>query len=397
MRLLREWREPNIELAHWGSDYLERYAGGSHPPLWNGKMRQTRSVRLRWSAQLLWMMIRRRQHYDLVHIHILWWGGLLAPLLARLLGKKAIYSMTLQGSDTPGPVAAQPLGRLKLALFKQYHGVIGLAPALIDDCRRHSFASDLLVLPGFLVFDPPTLPDTARRERARRRLGIPEHAQVLLFAGSIISRKGVDLLVDLFVKLAGQRTDLWLLLVGPHTHAENPRLDEAFVAAQRDTLEQAGLGERVTWTGLVRDDAEFVDTYLASDLFIFPTRAEGMPNVMIAAMGCGLPIVCSHLPGITDMMVVPDETGYLANADDLDGFAAATTRLLDDPTLCRRMGAAGQKRAIADFGFDAYCHNLAHFYQLVATKQVEVYPDIANTPEQQGGDGTARAGRGQSS
>lgn len=312
------------------------------------------------------MLIRRHRHYDLIHVHTLWWGGLLASLLARLLGKKAVYHMTLLGSDTPGAVAAQSLGRLKLWLFKQYQGVIGLTPALIEDCKRHGFSSKLLTLPGFLVFDQPQLPAQDCRTRARQRLGIPQNALVLVFVGSVISRKGVDVLVDLFVRTGEQRPDLWLLLVGAHTRAENPRLDEEFVARQRDRVEQAGLAERVVWAGLVRDEAELIESYLASDVFVFPTRAEGQGYVILEAMGCGLPVVCSHLPGVTDVMVIPNETGYLVNVDDLDGFIAATTRLLDDSALRDRMGEAGRKRVATDFGFEAYCHKLADFYRRVA-------------------------------
>lgn len=366
LRLLREWQVQDITLTVWGSDYLERCSDGDHPPFWNGALRHTRGVRLRWALQLFWMLILRRRHYDLLHVHVLWWGGLLAPLVARLLDRKAIYHMTLLGSDTPGSLVSQSLGHLKLALFKQYHGVIGLTPALIEDCRQHGVESELLVLPGFLVFDPPSVPNPARRERARQRLGIPSEARVLLFVGSIIRRKGVDLLVDLFTQLANERPDLWLMLVGAHTHAENPRLDEEFVADQQDKLGRAGLNGRVVWTGLVRDEGDLIDAYLASDAFVFPTRAEGQGYVILEAMGCGLPVVCSHLPGVTDVMVIHSETGYLVQPDDLEGFVTATSRLLDDPELRQRMGMAGYKRAVEEFGFDVYCRRLADFYRTVA-------------------------------
>jgi len=379
LRLLREWQVQDIQLTVWGSDYLERCTDSDDPPFWNGVLRHTRSVRLRWAFQLLWMLIRRRQHYDLIHVHVLWWGGLLAPLVARLLGKKAIYHMTLLGSDTPGSLVSQSLGSLKLALFKQYHGAVGLTPALVDDCRRHGLESEFLVLPGFLVFDPPSLPDLARRQHVRQQWGIPGHAQVLLFVGSIIRRKGVDLLVDLFTQLASKQPDLWLMLVGAYTRAENPRLDEEFVASQQDKLVRAGLNGRVIWTGLVRDEDKLVDAYLASDAFIFPTRAEGQGYVILEAMGCGLPVVCSYLPGVTDVMVVHNKTGYLVKPDDLEGFVTATTKLLDDPELRERMGMAGYKRAISEFGFDAYCRRLADFYRTVAAGgQVNSKPDLTD-------------------
>lgn len=364
LRLLREWPVPQISITIWGTNYFQQPI--EKRQLWSKTVRHTRRVRLLWAARLLWMLIRDRRQYDLVHVHVLWWGGLLTPLVARLLGKKAIYQMTLLGSDNPSSVAAQSLGGLKLALFRKFNGVIGLTPALVDDCSQLSFRSKLLVLPGFLVFDPPKSPDEVRRQLTRRHWGIPDTATVLLFVGSIIPRKGVHVLVDVFVRLASQRPNLWLLMVGARTQKENPRMDEGFVYTQRDKLRQAGLSDRVIWTGLINDETELKDSYLSSDLFVFPTQAEGQGYVILEAMGCGLPVVCSHLPGVTDVMVMPDETGYLVDVDKLDEFIAATAKLLDDPALRDKMGKAGNKRAITEFGFQAYCHQLADFYRRVA-------------------------------
>lgn len=386
LRLLRDWPIPDVNVSIWGTRYLDQPMNDRD--LWGKAVRHTRSVRLLWSLRLLWMLIRRRHNYDVVHTHTLWWGGLLAPLLARLLRKKAIYHMSLLGSDTPSGLLPQFLGRLKLELFKKYSGVIGLTPALVDDCRQHGLTSEFLVLPGYLVFDPPAFPDTARRELARQRLAIPDQSKVLLFVGSIIQRKGVDLLVNLFIRLAGQQPNLYLLMVGARTHAENPRLDEAFVALQQDKLEQSGLSERVIWAGLVRHETELVDTYLASDLFVFPTRAEGQGYVILEAMSCGLPVVASNLEGVTDVMVIPDETGYLVSADDLDGFVTNTKKLLDDPTLRQKMGSAGRHRAVADFGFESYCYKLARFYHLVAgNTQVEALSETSGIPSQKSSSG----------
>jgi len=367
LRLLREWDEPDIELSLWGTDYLEQSNGrGDSVPLWTSDFRYTRRVRFVWMVRLISMLVRQRNNYDLIHVHTLWWGGLLAPLVSRLLGKKAIYSMTLLGSDTPGALVAQRLGKLKLALFRQYHGVVGLTPSLIDECRQYNLSCALMVLPGYLVFDAPSLTNiSTQRINARQQWGIPNNAQVLLFVGSVISRKGVDILIDLFIELATSRNDLWLVVVGAYRHTENSRLDEDFVSRQKVKLERAGLSHRVVWTGLISDEGRLIDLYLASDLFIFPSRVEGQGFVILEAMGCGLPVVCTHLHGVTDVMVSHNKTGYLVGIDDLAGFVSATTRLLDEPELRKRMGVAGRKRVLSDFGFKAYCHNLAGFYQLL--------------------------------
>jgi len=370
LRLLREWSEPGITLTLWGSDYLSKSIQ-SNAQFWGTPMHNTRAVRLRWSVRLLWMLLRDRRRYDIVHVHTLWWGGLLAPIVAHLVGRRAIYYMTLLGSDNPSSLASQKLGGLKLACFRQYDGLIGVSKALAEDaCERCSARS--LVLPLYVTFPLPDLNSASRVTHdpaVREKLHIPATAEVLVFVGSIIERKGVDVLVELFLRLAQERNNVWLLLVGANSVLENPRLDEDFVCTLRKRLSESYLGERVVWTGLIANEAELVDLYLASDLFVFPTRAEGLPGVVLEAMGCKLPIVTSNLPNSTDMMVTSGENGYLVEVDDLAGFEAAVTKLLDDPTLRERMGAAGRVRVERDFSFEAYCHKLADFYRQVAGKR----------------------------
>lgn len=363
LRLLREWNVPGIDVFVWGSTYLEHSSPNRN--LWSTPVRHTRSVRLLWSLRLLWVLICQRRNYDLLHVHTLWWGGLLAPLLARLLGKKAVYHMSLLGSDSPSGLLAQPLGRLKLSLFKQYHGLIGVSPALIHDCEQYGCEAELLVLSNPMSLHHIPIKMNSDRPVVRQQLGIPNNVHVLLYTGSIIQRKGVDLLIDLFIQLAAQRDDVWLVLVGAYSRTENPRLDENFVNEQRSKLERTGANGRVVWAGLVRDETELINSYLACDLFVFPSRAEGMPNVVIEAMGCGLPVVCSHLPGITDTVVVHEETGLLVPLDSLDGFISATTKLLNDQDLRTQMGEEGKKRAMALFGFERYCQKLAQFYHRI--------------------------------
>ena len=366
IRLLREWDDPDIELSIWGSDYLIQ-STDNELPLWSKTIRHTRRVRFQWTLKLLWMMIRYRKDYDVIHSYVLWWGGLLAPLLARLLGKRAIYHMTLLGSDNPSNLGAQKHGALKLALFRQYHGHIGLSPALIEDCRHNNLTSQLFVLPGFITFFPGTSPDHIRRRYARQQLAIPQDAQTLIFVGSAVARKGIDLLIDLFLKTTSNRSNLRLLIVGAASHSENKNVDDQFIGAQEEKLTQAAVTGRVIWTGLISDEETLTDYYTASDIFVFPTRAEGQGYVILEAMGCGLPVVCSNLPGVTDTMVVQDETGYLVDVDDVEGFVNAVERLLDDHDLRRNMGLAGRERALTHFSFDDYCHKLAAFYRLVAS------------------------------
>jgi glycosyltransferase involved in cell wall biosynthesis len=63
--------------------------------------------------------------------------------------------------------------------------------------------------------------------------------------------------------------------------------------------------ERVIFTGWVEKE-ELWKIYLASDLFVMPSINEGMPNVMLEALGCDLPCLGSNIPGIQDILQYPE-------------------------------------------------------------------------------------------
>jgi glycosyltransferase involved in cell wall biosynthesis len=84
--------------------------------------------------------------------------------------------------------------------------------------------------------------------------------------------------------------------------------------------------------------------FSATDLFIFPTRADNLPLVLQESMACGTPIVSFNIGGVPDL-VRPGETGYLAAPEDTADFRHGIIALLEDQT--RRHQMAQNCRAIA--------------------------------------------------
>jgi glycosyltransferase involved in cell wall biosynthesis len=228
----------------------------------------------------------------------------------------------------------------------------------------------VLCLPNFLAI--PELRNGADRDArgaVRARLGIPPTDLVLLFVGSIIHRKGVDLLVESFAQLSKEHPDVWLVLVGPSDASESTNVDPAYIDALRAKLLSAHGADRVKWTGAVAERGELAGYFSAADVFVFPTRAEGLGNVLVEAAAAGLPAVATDLPGVTDTVVVDGETGLLVSPDDARALTRAIVRLIEDTSLRVRMGLSARTRA-GLFSFDNYCHRLREFYLRVIDSQL---------------------------
>jgi glycosyltransferase involved in cell wall biosynthesis len=101
------------------------------------------------------------------------------------------------------------------------------------------------------------------------------------------------------------------------------------------------LGEAIIVTGLTDRVAEYLS---ASDVFVLPSYREGMPRSILEAMAAAKPVVATDIRGCREE-VVDGVTGFLVPVRDAERLAHAIARLVDDPDLCTRMGAAGQMRA----------------------------------------------------
>ena len=116
-------------------------------------------------------------------------------------------------------------------------------------------------------------------------------------------------------------------------------------AALEQQIERLGLSGRVRLLGR-REDA--TDLLAGCDLFVLPSRFEGLPVSVVEAMAASRPVVATAIGG-TDEAVVAGETGLLVPAGDAPALAAAVARIAGDGDLSAAMGAAGRERAHASF------------------------------------------------
>jgi glycosyltransferase involved in cell wall biosynthesis len=143
------------------------------------------------------------------------------------------------------------------------------------------------------------------------------------------SHKGQRQIIAVARELARMMPDIGFVLVGSGR-------DEAALRA-----EAADLGN-VHFAGEVQD----VGNYLAAfDLFLYPSRHEGLGSILLDAMAFGLPVVATRVGGIPE--IVPEGSGgLLCEVDDIAGLAAAVMTLRADPELRGRIAAANRQRAL---------------------------------------------------
>ncbi len=202
------------------------------------------------------------------------------------------------------------------------------------------------------------------------KYGVDVSAPYILFVGRITRQKGVMHLVDA-VKYLPLGTQVVLCAGAPDT----PEI----AAEMRAGVEAArAAGANIVWIEKMVTKPEAIELYSNCRVFCCPSVYEPFGIINLEAMACCAPVVASATGGILEV-VVDGETGCLVpfEADPVTGFplngdafsrdlAAKLTRLMGEPSLCQRMGAAGRKRVEALFAWEAIAQQTVALYQSLA-------------------------------
>ena len=194
-------------------------------------------------------------------------------------------------------------------------------------------------------------PDRLGRREARQALGLGPDRPVVLTVGRLTHMKGQWHLIDAVPDLAAHFPGLAVVLLG----------DGPLRSSLETRAEALGVSEHVCFAGY-RPDARRL--LAAADVFVLPSRHEGMPLAALEAMEAGLPVVATRVIGTAE--VVDDGvTGALVRPGDPAALGAAVARLLADPGLRRRQGAAGRRRYEARFTRERMAERTAEVYESV--------------------------------
>ena len=169
------------------------------------------------------------------------------------------------------------------------------------------------------------IPGTVRAARATGTICPMQ----LLAVGSIIPRKGYDVLIQALVGLTDRDWQLGIVGSDQFSPDTGCRL--------RDIILRSGLDSRVRLLGTM-NEADLSRLYAAADVFVMPSLYEGFGMVLTEAMARGLPIVCTT--GGAAAETVPDSAAIKVSPGDVLEFRTALASVLDDVELRRRMADA---------------------------------------------------------
>jgi glycosyltransferase involved in cell wall biosynthesis len=168
--------------------------------------------------------------------------------------------------------------------------------------------------------------------------------------------KGHQELIEAFARVRREHGSARLALVGDGPL--RPALGE-----QADAL---GLNGSVRFLGTVPRAWRLLPHF---DVFVLPSRWEGMSNGLLEAMAAGRPIVATTVGGNPEL-IADGETGLLVPPENPEALAAAILRLVRDPALARRLGEAARRRVVQDYTLEAVVRRMENLYDRLLTRRI---------------------------
>ncbi len=289
----------------------------------------------------------RRRQTQIVHLHVAprgsTWRKMLFATVAKRAGCKIV--LHLHGSGYDKFYEGQPAflrARIR-GFFRAADGVIALGE------QWRAFVADIL---GVAQHQIHAINNGVPVEQADAEACAPAKPPVILFAGAVGQRKGVDTLIESLGKLP----------------SKNWRCD---ICGDGDLEHYKDLRRR---HGLTEDEVRFVGWQSEADLrrrmcqaymFVLPSRAENQPVAIIEAMAYGLPAISTNIGDIPNQ-VIDGETGFIVEPTDARSLTDRIHRILEDFHLRTRMGQAGRRRFEQEFSL---VQNI--------DKTIEVYRNLA--------------------
>jgi teichuronic acid biosynthesis glycosyltransferase TuaC len=299
--------------------------------------------------------LRETFDFDLIHgIRLFPMVSALAPIAAAL--ERPLLGMAVGSDVHTHPFRSRGIRRLTRGAIERSDRIVAVSRALSESVTDLGQPG----LPVSTVYNGVDAamfsPDPAQKEALRASFGLPLGGVGLCFVGRLARTKGLWELLRAFRQVAAGRPGSWLVVVG----------DGPERAALEAWVDSEGLGSRVFLSGA--QVHETIPRWLnASDVFVLPSYNEGLPNVVLEAMACGLPVLSTDVGG-TSEAVVQGETGYLVDPGSADALVEPMEALLRDSGQRERLGRAGRRRAVEDFSWSRSAHDLLQLYdQLLDT------------------------------
>ena len=293
-------------------------------------------------GETLRYLVQHRHEYDILHSHMAYGHAVVAALVAEWFGKRSLFKIACAGpmGDLQG-FSRMAGARAGLAILKRVDAIIAISQEVRDELLQWGFPADRIhLIPNGVDTTQfhPTPPLSDRR------------VVQFLLVGRRTPQKGIDTTLEAVAELLrrGFAGRFRVRLLG----WDYPEYD------YREMAQCLGVVADVEFCPF---EQAIEEVYRAAHCLILPSRGEGLSNVLLEAMACGLPVIASRVSGTVDVLC--DETrGILIDSGSPRALADAMAVIIEQPDRAAQFGEAGRRRVLDAFSLNSVAERYQQLY-----------------------------------
>ncbi len=329
-----------------------RYFPIQHPRFWG------------FSLPLAQVLCKAIREYDIVHIHSLYlFHNMIAAHYCRKYNVP--YLIRPHGTLDPYIYKRHRLRKSVMELLFEHKNIKNAAAIHFTTEEEKSLAKPYVFkTPGIVVphgLDLSEYENLPEQGTFRFRYPETDGKKIVLFFGRLNFKKGLDILVQAFARVARERDDVHLVLAGPD--------NEGFGDKVRLWLNKEGVLDCATFTGMLLGEDKLA-VLQDADMFVLPSYSENFGISVVEAMACGVPVVISDKVNIW-REVAASGAGRVASCD-ADRFAKMILELLDNPEMARQMGGNGKALVKERFQWSNVALAMESAYRSIVSGKISV-------------------------
>ena len=320
-----------------------------------GRWRKHREFRLWFNlSRYVW---RRRHDFDILHSHGAYYTHAFIGPLSRVAGLKSLVKASLANDDLLD-LNLPFVGYLHRYMLRRIDAYVAISRDLVQEFRAGSLNPEKIHhIPNGVDAELFRPCPHDRRRALHVKLGLPVDKPIALYVGVLDQRKNIEWLAEQWVKHQAFGTNGLLVAVGPQSREDSDGILRGRLAA---------LSHSHPDLFSLRDFSTDIKSYYQSaDALILPSLKEGLPNVVLEAMACGLPCVAARASGSREL-IQEGETGFTYAHGNVGEMGEAVRRCLSPEGI--GLGEKAREMAQAHYSIQAITDRYETLYDQLLTQ-----------------------------
>jgi sugar transferase (PEP-CTERM/EpsH1 system associated) len=197
-------------------------------------------------------------------------------------------------------------------------------------------------------------PRPAIKKDMRAKLGLKRDSLCIGTVGSLRTVKNQMMLIRVCKTILPHFDQVEVLIVG----------EGSLKTELIQEVSTLGFAEKIHFSGIKTNIPEIMNTL---DIFVLPSLSEGMPNTVLEAMSCGVPVIATSVGGVPEV-IEDEETGILIESQDEDALAMALKELIENQEKRLHLGIEGRKRVLSKFSLERMVSEYQLLYESLLQK-----------------------------